>query len=1101
MPPTARNRKTLQAIQPTLKQFSIFNFQFSIFNRASGLRPPTEFNEPPQPTHFGALSLRVLWRLAPKAFDVGAFGAWNLLSACLGLGLLLLCCPLHAATAPRFTVDVWTADEGLPQSSVFAMTQTRDGYLWLGTGNGLVRFDALGRTTSRATGLRFPVFDDSNTPGLGSGVILKLFEDSHENLWIGTETGVLMVRDGKLTDIGIGRGSRESRLACICEDAKGVVWLCTADSQLYRYQNGKLEPQRLGMDVPGNPRSLIADDAGAVWLATDLMLVVLTPGSTPKASTVPRLDLLVRNSNGGFWLLANGRILSWKTNHFDTFAYYPWNPNTPVNAACQDRRANLVVGTGGEGVFWFDAQGHSAQLSKAQGLSHNTAMSLCTDREGDLWVGTDGGGLNRVKQQLFDVFEGSQALAVKSVSEDASGGLWLGSFGHGVNYLTNGALKPFDLKPGGPADQYVVSVFVDHQQRVWAGTAVGTLFQSTNDSFKPFRPAPGPDLLQGWVYAIFQDHLQRVWIGSRAGLAFWDGAAWKSFTARDGLSANIVRAIAEDPEGNLWVGTEDGGVNRIHDSRCECFGKTNGLASDSVYSLYADPEGVVWAGTSDGLARFQAGKWTSYSSRLGLASHSVGYLLEDTHTNLWLGSNAGLLRAPKVALNLFAAGRADSVPIRSYGQPDGLPTRECTRGAQPAACRDRTGRLWFPTIKGLASVNPDMLSPNTNPPPVIIEAVRVDGIPQGLATLRAPAPASIDVPPGKESLEIDFACLNLAAPDKGRFKYRLEKHESGWTEVPATVRSVRYTKLPARHYIFRVLACNEDEVWNQSGASLAVNVLPPFWQNWWFLTALVLILLAAIVGIVHFVSTQKLHRQLEALRQKEAIERERARIARDLHDQLGANLTQVSLLGELVETDKELPLEVEAHAQQISQTARDTTRALDEIVWTVNPSNDTLDGLINYVCKYAQEYLALAGLRYRLDVPAQLPATPISPELRHNVFLAVKEAVNNVVKHAHASAASLRLRLEPSHFALEIEDNGRGLAGLDEKAAQTRNGLRNMRKRMEDIGGAFSIGPAPEGGTLIRLTAPLNRNAADNSPSPPSRGSGQGCGGILESRT
>jgi signal transduction histidine kinase len=232
-----------------------------------------------------------------------------------------------------------------------------------------------------------------------------------------------------------------------------------------------------------------------------------------------------------------------------------------------------------------------------------------------------------------------------------------------------------------------------------------------------------------------------------------------------------------------------------------------------------------------------------------------------------------------------------------------------------------------------------------------------------------------------------------------------------------------------------------------------------------------------IVGSVHYVSTQRLQRQVAALQQKEALERERARIARDIHDQVGANLTQLSLLGELVESDKDDPKEVADHARHIEQTALETTRALDEIVWTVNPSNDTLDGLINYVCKYAQEYLALAQLRYRLEVPPQLPNIPISPELRHNVFLAAKEAVNNVVKHSQANAAWLRLRLEPGRFTLEIEDNGLGLApGAADKG---RNGLRNMRKRLEDVGGEFVIGPGAEGGTRVSLTAPLGRVTDD----------------------
>jgi signal transduction histidine kinase len=372
----------------------------------------------------------------------------------------------------------------------------------------------------------------------------------------------------------------------------------------------------------------------------------------------------------------------------------------------------------------------------------------------------------------------------------------------------------------------------------------------------------------------------------------------------------------------------------------------------------------------------------------------------------------------------------------------------------------------------LAWLNPARLNLNTNPPPVVIESVLIDGQMQNSDALRAGAPLAVTVPARKEGLEIRFASLNLAAPDKGRFKYQLVGYEKTAKERPGKVREVPYSKLPPGEYQFKVTACNEDDVWNPDFATLGVIVLPPFWRTWWFLSLTTVSLLGMIVGSVHYVSTQRLQRQVATLRQKEALEKERARIARDIHDQVGASLTQLSLLGELVEGDKNHPEEVAGHARQIEQTALETTRALDEIVWTVNPSNDTLDGLITYVCKYAQDYLAVAGLRYRLEAPPQLPSTPITPEVRHNVFLASKEAITNVVRHAQATAVSLRLRLEPSSFTLEIEDNGRGLGGLDPRAAQTRNGLRNMRKRMEDIGGSFDMGPAQERGTVVRLTAP-----------------------------
>jgi signal transduction histidine kinase len=447
-------------------------------------------------------------------------------------------------------------------------------------------------------------------------------------------------------------------------------------------------------------------------------------------------------------------------------------------------------------------------------------------------------------------------------------------------------------------------------------------------------------------------------------------------------------------------------------------------------------------------------------------------LVEDGQGYLWIGSNAGIMRMQKKELNAFAHGLTAFIPCRAYGKPDGLPTRECTLGSQPAACCSRDGKLWFPTVKGLVSVHPAQLNPNPYPPPVMIEDALIDGQSQNTNALCAWLPQLLIVPAGKERLEIHYTSLNLAAPDKGRFKYRMEGYETAWTEA-GNSRVARYSKVPPGNYRFQVMACNEDGVWNERGATLALTVVPPLWRTWWFISAVAAGLLGTVIAVVHYLSTQKLQRQLERLKHQEALQKERSRIAQDIHDQLGASLTQVSLLSELVESDKDRPEEVEGHARQISQTACETTRVLDEIVWAVNPANDTLDGLITYVSKYAQEYLSVAGLRYRQDIPAQLPSVVIPPEFRHHIFLAFKEAVTNIVRHAAASAVWVRLRLAPATFILEIQDNGRGIVGLDEKVTQSRNGLRNMRKRMEGIGGGFAISPAPEGGTLVGLTAPL----------------------------
>jgi ligand-binding sensor domain-containing protein/signal transduction histidine kinase len=977
--------------------------------------------------------------------------------------------PVPSLGSP-FRVDTWTSEDGLPQNSVIALTQTRDGYLWMGTLNGLVRFD----------GIRFTVFDESNTRGLASSRIVYLFEDRRANLWVGTETaGVILIRDGQAVALDIGRGSRSGRLVSATEDAQGAVWLYTADGQLCRYLNGRMDVWRAGVDTLSPARSVIAERSGLVWAGMPAAQLGLDPIDTnslsrlPLRETVPvsGLDYLLASQKGGYWRLANGRIQRCEgTAVVKDLGEYSWG-EAPIMAACEDGSGHLIVGTLGSGVYWYDEDDQPRHIP---GLSAQAILSLCFDREGDLWVGTDGGGLNRVKRSRFRTLPGTENWVVQSVSPDARGGLWIGCNGGELAHWTGGALQRYRTTQESVPPS-VKSVTVDRQDRVWVGTWGRGLFSLDEDVLQPIVAA---GLFQAAVVAIHQDRQGAIWLGLQEGLARIDSDGLSLFSTKDGLTHNAVRALVDDAEGNLWIGTAGGGLNRMKDGRFTAYRKSPGqLSSDEINALHLDADGVLWIATADGgLCRWQAGTWFTYTKRDGLPSHSIGYLLEDAEGFLWLGSNAGLLRVAKSALNDYAQGRNRLLKFRAYGKAEGLPTRECTFGSQPAACVTLDGRLWFPTIKGLVSVEPPALQPNPVPPPVALQSVLIERHEQHTNALDSRGLQAVTLPAGKELLEIHYTSLNLAADASARqFRFRLEGHEADWIDA-GNSRVARYSKLPPGDYTFRVTAANEDGVWNETGATLAVTVLPPFWRTWWFTAAIAATLVALIAGSVYFISTQRLQRQLALLRQQEALERERARIARDLHDQLGANLTQISLLGELAETDKDAPEEVEDHARQICHTARETTRALDEIVWAANPSNDTLEGLVSYVCKYAQEYLALAGLRYRLDVPSPLPAATLQPELRHNVFLAAKEAVNNVVKHAQATEARVALKLEDPGFILEIADNGRGPAGIETPAAKSRNGLRNMRKRMADIGGRFLLEPAPGGGSVVRLIVPLKRD-------------------------
>jgi len=904
----------------------------------------------------------------------------------------------------QFIVDSWSNKEGLPESAVISVIQTRDGYLWLGTLNGLVRFD----------GNHFTIFDENNTPELPSSRIIYLFEDSRTNLWVATETaGLCIIKNGMVKSFSAETAGGGKKVLSTDEDSSGDIWFNTPEGIL-DYHAGKM------------------------------------------------------NFNPGIQGFFPGPFQKWQIEKKYSRSY-PWG-NTNVTSACEDEKGNLIVGTQGAGIFWQEADGTWRQISEPQGLSSRFVLSLCMDRAGNLWAGTDGGGLDRIKRKIFCAPDGSGPWVAQSVAEDKSGAVWT-AYAGGVSCLKSNLVTDFGPDQG-LLDPNAWTVLVDRRQQVWVGTRFGGLFQFQTNNFVPAYDA---EILDQQIFALFEDRSGQLWAGTQNGLANYDGQIWKLFTTHDGLSENTVSAIAQDTNGDFWVGTENSGLNIFKDGKFSSIKKSeNGLPGNDISCLYADKDGVLWVGTSGhGLARFENRKWKSCSTGNGLASNHINYLIEDEDGNLWIGSNVGLMQIQKKSLDDFAAGTANVISCRTYVESDGLPTRECSAGSQPAACRAADGTLWFPTTKGFVFVNPAELKPNLQPPQVLIESVRVDGVEQKTNLLDSAWSQSIVIPPGYEQLEIDYTALNFSAPDAARFKCWLEGHEKAPADVGAE-RVARYPKLPPGIYHFHVTAENEDGIWNETGSVLEITVQPYFWQTNWFRITAIIFALAIVAAIVRFISTQKLRRELQLHKQKEALEKERSRIARDLHDQLGANLTQVALLGEMAGADKNLPDEIESHAKQITETARETTHSLDEIVWAINPSNDTLEGLANYACKYAQEYFALAGLRYRVDLPTQLPAITIPPEVRHNVFLAFKEAVNNVVKHAQASEVWIRLQLLPRDFILEIEDNGRGVG--NQSAPQNRNGLRNMARRMADIHGNFSISGGTNGGMVVRLKIPRGKN-------------------------
>jgi signal transduction histidine kinase len=419
-------------------------------------------------------------------------------------------------------------------------------------------------------------------------------------------------------------------------------------------------------------------------------------------------------------------------------------------------------------------------------------------------------------------------------------------------------------------------------------------------------------------------------------------------------------------------------------------------------------------------------------------------------------------------LNDYAEGKRDSIQCVGYGRADGMPSVECPGTCQPAGTTTPDGRLWIPTVTGLVSVSPNEIVENKLPPPVWIEEVGIDG----KSTVISHATTVVKVPPGRRRFEFRFTALSFSSPEKIRFRHKLEGLDADWSPADA-LRTAAYSYVPPGSYEFKVTACNNDGIWNTSGQSIQLVVQPFVWQTWWFKAGMGLLLLVTVALVVRRAERWRARLRIERLEQQHAVERERSRISKDIHDDLGANLTQIVFLSQRAEGAAHESGELERWLQMIPATARRTIRSLDEIVWAINPKHDSLESLANYLAQFAPEHLSLAGIRCVLDVPMVLPHLSLSAEVRHNLILVVREALQNVVTHAGATEVRVSLRLDEAGLEIAIADNGRGFDV--ERVHGDGNGLPNMRRRLADIGGRLEIASQAGQGTTVRLSLERSR--------------------------
>lgn len=988
----------------------------------------------------------------------------NLVVAAAWLALFV---SANATTDVRF--KVWNTENGLPQNSVVGIAQTHDGYIWLATFDGLARFD----------GVRFKIFRKHDTPELPTNRISKLFVDDHGRLWILTEdTTRIVLYEG-------GRFKSFSKTSDFETRDMTEPWLLTKEMVLrngdveYVYENGAFisrpsSARRL-------PRIFFTEDM-VVWI--DMGDHYITGregdlGKVPKETKLPE-KLIAASSveiDDALWFVLphrkppeidqGGRIWTGpnrvanlsrlRDGQIESFAL-----RTSDSAVLQvDRSGNLWVGEAAFGLHRIDAA--TLATASLDNFKFETVVEdalsvrdLFTDREGNLWVCLDTGlellrDLAAVK--VFTRADGLPSENVYSVFQDSTDGIWFGAWPNHLVLYKNGLFR---------AEKFPIlsAQSVDRNLRQWVGHTV--LWY--RDKYGPWRKFDDAYeyLPQAEINVIAEDTSGNLWFGGpKRNIARWDGKTLRPFTATDGLPSDSVTAFLQTRDGTIWIGTING-IARFDGERFIPVASTHGNAPAYVRSLYEDNDGVLWIGSYDsGIIRFKNGTFTQITTEHGLFSNGVFCILEDDAGWFWMNSNQGIYRARRSDLNDFADGVTTSVTSASYGPDDGLLNVEGNGGKQPAGLKASDGRLWFPTAGGLAVVDPKSVHREERPPEVLIEEIKVDR--NELSDLAN----GIVMEPGQTALEINYTGISFNNAPTLRFRYKLEGLEETWTDV-GTRRTAYFSHLPYGEYTFRVLAGNRDGVWNELGAALRVVVERPFHRTYWFY-ALVSMLVAGVVGLMFYSRVSHLRRIAEARETYarellESQERERSRLAMELHDSLGQSLVVIrnrALLGISKKNDDHSMLEQLQEISDASATALQETR---EIAHTLHPYQIEALGLTTALHSLIDKIEGSSNINIVTSIDETPPAIP--HEVSISVYRIAQEWLTNVVKHSSAGEASFALRTEDSRLTLTITDNG---VGFDPQRVKKGLGLRGIAERAQMVGGTLHIDSAPGAGAELRL--------------------------------
>ncbi len=1037
--------------------------------------------------------------LEPGLSSDGRAGAWTCAGAWTRvlrtlLVLAMVTSWVHAEnlTPPlpdSYLSEVWNREHGLPQISVLALAQAADGYLWLGTEEGLVRFD----------GTDVIVHNRANTPELRSHYIKALHADEAGDLWVGTEDGLLRLRKGKARLFTEDDGLVHPFIQTLHEDAQGRLWIGTLGG-VGLLEDGSFRSFTTEDGLPHDIVHSFADAEEGLWIGTEAGLAFLDAqgGIQGVEAALPELRVLAlhHDPDGTLWIGTHQGLVRLDGERSTVYSTADGLADPRVNVLFRDQSGDLWVGTDGSGLHRFRGEEWTV-LGREQGLPDGTIRAMMEDREGNLWVGTYLGGLVRLRLGMvsyFGVPEGLVNDIAWAVYQDRSQQIWISTNGGLTCLRRDGTSRSFTTAEGLPNND-VRSVAEDRRGRLWIGTTHGMARFDDTVSLDPQSLSAvsiSPEIDQAIIRTVLEDSAGNLWITTLGAGAhrLSPSGELRSWTKEEGLPSNEIRAFLEDSAGVFWAGTGDG-LARLDGERFETMSMPS--LQEQIFALHEDQEGALWVGILDGaVARLKDGKLTSFGTVQGLPEQRIHSILTDAHSDLWLTGNDGIFHVTGETVSQVLLGQRTTVDVMALSESHGMRSGECNGMGSSPSLRSGDGRLWFACIGGAAVVSPAQSSRNE-----IVPAVHLQRVLVGDQRLDPDVPA--ELAPGTRDLEFHFASLSLRAPERNQYRYRLEGFDEDWVE--SHQRSVRYTNLDPGKYRFRVLASNDDGVWNEEGAEFNVTLKPAFYQTGLFL---ILSLVSAALGLrfLHGLRMQhvlrlKLKRHRIAMLETQISEMERFTyaVSHDLKSPLVTIRGFAGYAGKGLEKGK--TEQVHKDLQKIDHAASKMQLMLDELLELSRSGRVIEEDQEVHFGQLAREVAELIEGRIHAAGATVVIAEnlPIVHGDRKRLHQVLQNLIDNAVKFTGDQTApriEVGVRHKSGDAVLFVRDNGAGIPAdqlakvfetfhrLDSKVEGSGLGLALVQRVVEAHGGRiWAESQGPGFGSTFCFTLPGRRDRPD----------------------